>query len=185
MMTLANILTLFRLFLLPFMIVLFFIPTVWAAWCVLVLYAIGSLTDFLDGWVARKYNQITEFGTFMDPISDKIYVVTIMLLLIATGRIEGLWVLPVLVILIREFMVSGLREFLGPKNIKLPVTNLAKWKTASQMLALGFLIIGNVYLWASVTGLVLLVASSVLTVITGWGYLKTGFAYLTTSSTPS
>lgn len=178
MCNLANILTLFRLVLLPFIIVLFYIPAEWAAWTCLILYIIGAVTDFFDGWVARRFNQISDFGTFMDPISDKIFVVVLLLMLVSIGRIEGLWILPVIFILVREFLVSGMREFLGPKNIKLPVTNLAKWKTTIQMAALGFLIIGPYVPLGTLAGLLGLTAAAVLTVVTGWEYLKAGFAHM-------
>jgi len=177
-MTLANILTLARLVLLPFIIILFFIPAKWAAISCLMLYAIGAITDFLDGWVARKFNQITEFGTFIDPIADKVFVVVITLMLIAADHVSGIWILPLLIILIREFLVSGMREFLGPKNVKLPVTQLAKWKTTSQMIALGLLIIAPYYPSANIAGLIMLVIAAVLTVKTGWIYLTTGFKHM-------
>ena len=93
MWTIPNILTVARLALLPVMIALFFLPFSWAAWTCLGLYALGSISDFLDGWIARRYNQHSEFGAMMDPISDKIFVVTIMLMLVAVGRIDGLMVL--------------------------------------------------------------------------------------------
>jgi CDP-diacylglycerol--glycerol-3-phosphate 3-phosphatidyltransferase len=178
MMNLANILTLARLILLPFIVVLFFIPAKWAAFACLTLYAIGAITDFLDGWVARKYNQITEFGTFIDPISDKIFVVVITLMLVAADHVQGIWVIPLLIILIREFLVSGMREFLGPKNIKLPVTKLAKWKTTVQMVAMGLLILAPYYTLAAISGLIALVIAAVLTVQTGWAYLTTGFKHM-------
>ena len=125
----ANILTMARILLLPVIILLLFVHADWASWTVLILYVIGALTDWLDGWVARRYNQISALGTLLDPISDKIFVVTILLMLIATDRIEDLMVLPVIIILVREFVVAGLREFLGPKGVKLPVIVLSKWKT--------------------------------------------------------
>lgn len=177
-MNLANILTIARLCLLPVIIVLIALPVAWAAWTCLALYAIAAFTDFLDGWVARRYNMITEWGKFMDPISDKIFVVIILLMLIVIDRIDGLWVLPVMIILVREFLVSGLREFLGPKDVKLPVTSLAKWKTASQMLSLGFLIVAEYVPYGLITGLVLLSVSSVLTAITGYTYLREGFKHI-------
>ena len=108
MKNLANILTLTRLALLPFIIVLFFLPFEWAAWLCLGLYVVGAVTDFLDGWVARTFNQISEFGKFMDPIADKIFVSTILLLLIGSDRIEGPYIVAVIIILAREFLVSGL-----------------------------------------------------------------------------
>ncbi|MCB9996549.1 MAG: CDP-diacylglycerol--glycerol-3-phosphate 3-phosphatidyltransferase [Rhodospirillales bacterium] len=169
---LANILTLGRLALLPFIIVLLSLPFGWAAWACLTLYAAAAVTDFLDGWVARKYDQITPFGTFMDPISDKIFVVTILMMLIAVDRISGIFVLAVIVILAREFTVSGLREFLGPKEVKLPVTNLAKWKTTVQMIATGCLIVGPYDFTLQVIGLAGITAAAALTAYTGWLYVQ-------------
>jgi cardiolipin synthase (CMP-forming) len=174
----ANILTLSRLALLPLIVLLLFMPWAWAAWAALILYIIGAVTDYFDGWVARRYNQITEFGTFLDPIADKIYVAALLLMLVATDRIDGIWVILVVIILIREFMVSGLREYLGPKGIKVPVSKLAKWKTAVQMIATGFLIIGPFVSGGLVTGAILLLAATALTCVTGWDYLKTGLAHM-------
>ncbi len=175
---LANILTVTRLVLLPFIIALLYVPLPWAAWTVLALYALGAATDWLDGWVARKYDQVSEFGKFMDPISDKIFVVTLLIMLIATHRIEHFLVLAVIIILVREFLVAGMREFLGPKGIKLPVTNLAKWKTAVQMVATGLLIVGPISSMADMAGGILLCVAAVLTVVTGWDYTKTAWRYL-------
>jgi cardiolipin synthase (CMP-forming) len=178
MKNLANILTISRLVLLPVIVALFFSTASWAAWACLALYIIGAATDFVDGWVARKFNQITAFGTFMDPISDKIFVATILFMLVAVDRITGLWVLAVVVILARELLVSGIREYLGPKNVKLPVTRLAKWKTTFQMLAAGLLIMAPYSAAAETAGLIFLVVAAGLTVITGWQYLKTGMAHV-------
>lgn len=173
---LANALTITRLILLPFMVALFFLPWEWAAWTCLLLYIIGAATDFLDGWVARKYNQISEFGIFLDPISDKIFVITILLMLVAVGRLEHGWVMSVVIIIVREFLVSGMREYLGPRGIKLPVTNLAKWKTACQMLATGMLIVGPYAPYMLEAGRLLLAGAALITVITGWQYVQTGLA---------
>lgn len=180
MWNLPNILTMGRLALLPFMIILFFIPYSWAAWTCLALYIIGAITDFLDGWIARRYNQMSEFGAFMDPLSDKIFVVTLLLMLVAAGRIEGIWVLGVVIIIVREFTVSGVREYLGGQDLKLPVTKLAKWKTTLQMIATGILIVGPYILngYGQSLGYVALTGASILTVITGWGYLKAGLDHM-------
>ena len=178
MLNVPNVLTLFRLILLPFIVALMFLPYAWAAGVALALYVIGSITDFLDGWVARKFDQVTAFGTFMDPISDKIYVSTIMLMLVATGRIWGVWVIFAILILGREFMISGLREYLGPKGIKVPVSQLAKWKTASQMLAIGVLIIAPYFMGGLYLGILLLVGACTLTLYTGWDYLKVGWEHM-------
>ncbi|MCB1531662.1 MAG: CDP-diacylglycerol--glycerol-3-phosphate 3-phosphatidyltransferase [Alphaproteobacteria bacterium] len=178
MFNLPNLLTLFRLALLPLIILLLFIPASWAAAVALTLYVLGAVTDWLDGYVARKYNQVTEFGTFMDPISDKIYVVTIMLTLVATDRIAGIWVVLVLAILVREFLISGLREYLGPKNIKVPVSDLAKWKTAAQMVATGLLIIAPYMFGGYVLGILALFGATALTLYTAWDYMKAGWAHM-------
>jgi cardiolipin synthase len=177
MKNLANILTITRLVLLPVIIMLFYMPWPWATWTLLALYIVGAATDWLDGWAARRFDQVSDFGRFLDPISDKIYVVTLLLMLIATQHITGLFVLAVVIILVREFLVAGLREFLGPKNIMLPVTRLAKWKTTVQMIATGFLIVGPIHPYAAGTGEALLCVAAVLTVITGWDYVKTGWAH--------
>lgn len=182
MLNLPNILTLLRLALLPVIIWLLFQPENWAAYSALGLYVFGAITDWLDGWIARKYNQITEFGTFMDPISDKIFVSAIMLMLVATGRIEGLWVVLVILIFVREFTISGLREFLGPKNIKVPVSQLAKWKTAIQMIATGILIVGPYVPYGTLSGLSALSLATLLTLWTALSYLKTGFEHMKESS---
>ncbi len=179
---LANILTVARLLLLPLLIALFFMEESWggiAVWGCLFVYIICSITDFLDGYIARKLNQISDFGTFLDPISDKIFVATIMILLVAFNRITDIWIILVIIIFAREFLISGLREFLGPKNIKMPVSMLAKWKTAFQMLSLGFLILGNDYApYTSELGLALLSLATLLTVITGMSYITVGIAHL-------
>ena len=179
--TLPNILTMGRLFLLPFIVALFFLETDFgplATWAIFGLYVVASLTDFLDGWAARKFNQVSRFGTFLDPIADKIYVGSLLILLVAFGRLEGLWLIAVLLIFFREFMISGLREFLGPQDVQMPVTNLAKWKTSLQMLSLGFLILGPALPYMLEIGQWSLLAAAILTLITGWGYMKTGMDFI-------
>lgn len=175
---LANILTLTRLLLLPFIIALLFLSWDWAAWLCLTLYVIAAITDFLDGWVARKFDQITAFGRFLDPIADKIFVVAILVMLVAVNRVEGMSVLAVIAILVREFTVSGLREFLGPRNIVIHVTKLAKWKTTAQMLATGLLIVGPLNIVYDALGLVLLWVAAALTVLTGWEYMREGMKHI-------
>ncbi|PCJ98640.1 MAG: CDP-diacylglycerol--glycerol-3-phosphate 3-phosphatidyltransferase [Zetaproteobacteria bacterium] len=178
---LANILTVARLFLLPVIIFLFYVEDTWgsiAAWLCLLVYAIAAATDFFDGYIARKYNQITDFGTFLDPISDKIFVSTLLILLVAFGQIQGLWIICVILIFAREFLVSGLREFLGPKNIQMPVTKLAKCKTMVQMLSLGFLIIGQHAPYTLELGQVLLALATGLTLITGISYMFVGLKHI-------
>ena len=177
----ANILTVSRLFLLPVIIALFYVENTWggvAAWLCLFIYIIGAITDYFDGYLARKLEQITPFGIFLDPISDKIYVSTLLILLVAFERIDGIWIILVILIFAREFMISGLREFLGPKNIQVPVTVLAKWKTSTQMLSLGFLILGPYAPYATGLGLVLLVIATALTLVTGLSYMVISLKYM-------
>ena len=180
-MNLPNILTIARLILLLPILACFYLEAQFGApviWTCFVLYATASLTDFLDGWLARKLNQISAFGTFLDPISDKIFVGALLVLLVAFGRLEGLWLIVVITIFTREFLISGLREYLGPHNIQMPVTKLAKWKTASQMISLGFLILGPVVTPLLIIGQILLLVAAVLTIITGWGYMKVGMDFI-------
>lgn len=179
---LPNILTIGRLLLLPFLVIMMMVGTSWAAWTALALYTISCITDWLDGFIARRLNLESSFGTFLDPIADKIFVLTVLLTLVANTTLQGLWLTPVILILAREFLISGLREFLGPKNIQVPVSKLGKWKTTIQMIALGFLVVGdfgNVVLPHTVViGEIGLLAATLLTIITGWNYLKVGIRHV-------
>ncbi len=173
--TIPNILTLSRLAVLPLIIVCIMQGWIWGAFG---LYAAAALTDYLDGWIARKLNQASAFGTFLDPIADKVFVAALLVVFTATGRLPDIWIATVIIILAREFLVSGLREYLGPKNIRVPVSNLAKWKTALQMIATGILIIGpydTLFMDGGRWGMAI---AALLTVITGWTYMKEGMKYL-------
>jgi cardiolipin synthase len=159
-----------------------FIDAPWAAWLALLIYTYGCVTDWADGYLARKWNVTSPFGVFLDPIADKIFIVSVMLILIANGKLDGFWTIPPLLIIAREFLIAGLREFLGPKNISVPVTQLAKWKTGVQMGALGFLIMGDygdvLIPGTTEIGYILITAAAVLTVMTGLNYLKEGMKHL-------
>ena len=135
-----NILTVSRLAILPFMIILFLIPKGWAAWAILCMYIPAAVSDYFDGYFARLYKQESPVGVFMDPIADKLFVGAILFMLVATHRLDGIWAVPGLLIMMREIFIAGLREFLGTQQINMPVTRLAKWKTGVQMTAIGFLI---------------------------------------------
>ena len=140
---LPNLLTLSRIIIIPVLVGLFYLDgDVWR-WVSVVLFSAAGVTDYFDGYLARRWAQISAFGRFLDPIADKLLVAAVILMLVATGRIRGLVVLPGLVILCREVMVSGLREFLAQANVGVPVSRLAKWKTALQLIALGILIVGE------------------------------------------
>lgn len=182
MWTLPNILTLSRIALLPVLIFLFYVPEWWAPWLALAIYTVCCVTDFLDGYLARSMSTESNMGKFLDPISDKIFVACIILVLAAFQRLDGFWLIAGLVIFIREFLISGLREFLGPQNIQIPVTKLAKWKTTFQMIALGFLIVGHpgdvIVPHTLLIGQILLSIAAAITAWTGFHYVRHSFKHL-------
>lgn len=166
---------------LPIIVALFYMEASWggfAMWLCFFTYVIAAITDFFDGYIARKMNQITPFGTFLDPIIDKVMVGVLLVMLVAFNKIDGLWIILVLLIFTREFLISGFREFLGPRDVQVPVTILAKWKTTSQMVALGFLILSGYSPYAQEFGLLILGFATFLTVITGVSYFMAGAHYL-------
>lgn len=174
--TLPNLLTIARILCLPVLAALLYVPAL--AWVALALYVLCAITDFLDGYLARKMNVVSSFGTFLDPIADKIFVAVLLLVLVDVGHLSGLWIIPVLLIFLREFLVAGLREFLGPKNIQLPVTLLAKWKTTVQMVALALLVAAPLHPLLLSGGRWMLIIAAGMTVITGWSYCKEGFKHI-------
>ncbi len=186
--SLPNLLTVSRILVIPPIVALFWIDGAVARWICLGLFIAGALTDILDGYAARSMGQISKFGRFLDPIADKLLVGSVILMLVAFDRLNGLAILPGLVILCREILVSGLREFLAEVKIHMPVSRLAKWKTAIQMTALGFLIVGDAgpeILPTVLIGEILLWAAALLTMITGYDYLHAGLAHVTDATPPA
>jgi cardiolipin synthase len=179
---LANILTLSRIAVIPLVVGLFYVETNWSCWAAFGLYAAACVTDYMDGYVARNWAQESAIGRFLDPIADKLLVSAVLVLLVAFQHISGAAVLPAIVILLREVAVSGLREFLAQANVGVPVSRLAKWKTGIQMLALGFLIVGDEagprWLPTTSIGIVGLWLAGVLTLITGWDYFRAGLKHM-------
>ena len=175
-----NFLTLLRLALLPVLVGLLLMDQAWSVWLGLGVYVVAALSDWLDGFLARRYQVVSDFGTFLDPIADKIFVVVILVLLVGLGRLPDLWVIVPILILAREFLVSGLREFLAPLHVRVPVSHLAKWKTGLQMLATGFLVIAPYAPWAWVwsVGQWGLALAAGLTLLTGWGYIRASLAHI-------
>lgn len=182
MKNIPNMMTIGRLATLPLLILLMMIDASWAAWSALIIYTLGCVTDWLDGLIARKYNMESNFGKFLDPIADKIFIATVLICLVANGNLSGWGIIPVILILSREFLISGLREFFGPKNIQFPVSKLAKLKTGIQMFALGFLIMGeygvSVLPYNIEIGYTLLIIATILTVLSGWTYMKEGMRHI-------
>jgi len=182
---LPNLLTLSRIIIIPVLVGLFYVDGDAWRWVSVVLFSLAGVTDYFDGYLARKWAQISAFGRFLDPIADKLLVAAVILMLVATHRIRGLVVLPALVILCREVMVSGLREFLAQVNVGVPVSRLAKWKTALQLIALGILIVGEAAGdWTQFVGETGLWIAAAITIITGYDYLSAGLKHMTPRTKP-
>jgi CDP-diacylglycerol--glycerol-3-phosphate 3-phosphatidyltransferase/cardiolipin synthase len=201
MLTLPNILTLSRILAVPLLAFLLW----WPEWKVgyglaFVLYCLMGITDYFDGYLARASGTVSKLGVFLDPIADKIMVAAVILVLTAQGYLRGPYVgdahvIAGLVILVREIAVSGLREFLGGLQVSVPVSRLAKWKTALQLISLGALILGGAVVgmpceartgdcgpladqWIHLVGLSSLWAAAILTLVTGWDYLRVGLKHM-------
>jgi len=181
MLTLPNLLTLSRIFAVPLLVALLWWPGWQAGYGIaFALYCLMGITDYFDGYLARANGAVSRLGIFLDPIADKIMIAAVILMLVGTHDIEGLHLIAALVILLREIMVSGLREFLAPLSVSMPVSQLAKWKTALQLVAFGALILAGALpmeLWIKATGLAALWGAAVLTAITGWDYLRVGMKH--------
>ena len=185
MINLPNLLTLSRILVILPIIGLFWMEGEWARWTALGLYAAACITDFFDGYLARTRGEISRFGRFLDPVADKLLIASVILMLCAFGRITGLAILAAVVILAREILVSGLREFLATLRTGLPVSGLAKWKTTIQMFSLGFLIVGTAspdWIPAVAIGEIGLWAAAALTLITGYDYLDIGLRHMNEES---
>ncbi|MDE2030554.1 MAG: CDP-diacylglycerol--glycerol-3-phosphate 3-phosphatidyltransferase, partial [Alphaproteobacteria bacterium] len=173
--SLANKLTISRIAVIPAILLLLVIPHPWAAWSALGLFAFAGITDYLDGYMARRDNDVTKIGQFLDPIADKLLVASVILMLVYNGQINGINVFPAVIILMREVAVSGLREFLAELRVSVPVSKLAKWKTTIQILALGFLIVGRyapAFIPSTAIGDLCLWAAGILTLVTAWDYWR-------------
>lgn len=168
--SLPNLLTGLRVAVIPPLVIAFFLPDPWRAWLPLVLFVVASVTDWLDGNLARRWNAGSKLGQFMDPMADKLLVVAVIVMLVSFGTIGGWHVVPAIAILCREMFVSGLREFLAFRQIEVPVSRLAKWKTATQMVALTVLLLP--FQAALLPGLVLFWVAGFLALQTGLAYLS-------------
>lgn len=189
MLSLPNILTLSRILAVPILLFLLWPGVRFGTYQPLAidyalafgLYCLMGITDYFDGYVARARGTVSRLGIFLDPIADKIMIAAVILLLVFTRDIDGYHVIAALVILLREIIVSGLREFLATLQVSMPVTKLAKWKTAFQLIAFGALILAGALpgeLWIKTVGLACLWGAAVLTLITGWDYLRVGLKHM-------
>lgn len=186
MLSLPNILTLSRIVTVPLLVALLWYPG-WVLGYALgfALYCLMGITDYFDGYLARAQGTVSKLGVFLDPIADKIMVVAVIFMLVSTrhepAAITGIHLIPALVILLREIAVSGLREFLAGLLVSVPVSQLAKWKTTLQIVALGSLILAGAlphFGWIKDVGLISLWGAAVLTLVTGWDYLRVGLKHM-------
>ncbi len=186
--SLPNLLTLSRILVIPLVVATFYVEGDTARWVACGLFVLAAITDFFDGWLARRSNQTSALGRFLDPIADKLLIAAVLLMLVGFERMSQWSILPAVVILLREILVSGLREFLAELRIGVPVTGLAKWKTAIQMVAIPALLLGAAAPWglpAQLIGEVGLWAAAVITLITGYDYMRAGLRHIDAKPTPT
>lgn len=186
---LPNLLTYARIMAVPLIVLCFFLEgrlqsSDFARWSALAIFLAASVTDYFDGYLARTWKQTSNIGKMLDPIADKLLVATCLLLLAAdTDRTIAGWTLwAAIIILCREILVSGLREYLAALKVSVPVTQLAKWKTTIQMLAIGFLLAGpagdKIIPYITESGIALLWFSALVTLYTGYDYFRAGLKHI-------
>ncbi len=181
MYNIPNLLTLSRIVVIPAIFLMVYIHS--ATWQVFaaVLFIIASITDYFDGYLARQWGETSAFGRLLDPIADKLLVASALVVILARHMVVcDLSFIPVIVILCREILVSGLREFLREVNVGMPVTRLAKWKTGFQMTALSMMLLKGFFYWGGIGELLLWVAGA-LTFITGYQYFQKSLDYIRAS----
>ncbi|MEO0542842.1 MAG: CDP-diacylglycerol--glycerol-3-phosphate 3-phosphatidyltransferase [Pseudomonadota bacterium] len=185
--SIPNLLTYGRILAVPLIVLLFFVPNTLEPsaamrWFAFWVFVIASLTDWLDGYLARKWNETSNIGRMLDPIADKLLVSVILLILAADGTIAGWSIWAGVIILCREILVSGLREYLASAKVSVPVSQLAKWKTTVQLVAIGLLVLGpagnDVMPYVTEAGLTLLWIAALLTLYTGYDYFRSGMRHV-------
>lgn len=180
---LPNILTVSRIAAIPIVLIFIYIGGPFGNWFALGAYTYACITDFFDGYLARAWHQQSAFGRFLDPIADKLLVAGVLFMLVGVETISGLVIFPAAIILCREILVSGLREFMAEARVGMPVSLLAKWKTTIQMLALGFLMVGDVgpdfgFATTLEIGIWGLWIAALITLVTGYDYLRAGLEHI-------
>ena len=183
--SLPNLLTLSRIFAVPLLVGLMWQPGWLGYTLAFILFCIAGITDYFDGYLARSYGTVSKLGQFLDPIADKIMIAAVIVMLIHNGIVHGWSVIAALIILLREIFVSGLREFLAGLQVSVPVSALANWKTAFQMISIGALVLAGVgtdilpsWLPAYPIGLASLWLAAGLTLVTGYDYLRAGLKHM-------
>jgi cardiolipin synthase len=182
-----NLLTYARILAVPLIVLCFFVEgrlqsSDFARWTALGLFAFASITDFFDGYLARIWKQTSNIGRMLDPIADKLLVASVLLLVAADGTIAGWSIWAAIIILCREILVSGLREYLAALKVSVPVTRIAKWKTTIQMVAIAFLLAGpagdKVLPYTTEMGIGLLWLAAAITLYTGYDYFRAGLKHM-------
>jgi cardiolipin synthase len=189
---LPNLLTLSRIAAIPLLVALVALRFPLTDFIACVVFSAAAITDYYDGKLARSRRQQSDLGRMLDPIADKLLVGAVLMMLVGMGRLSDLALYPAIVIMLREILVSGLREYLAGIRIGLPVTSLAKWKTGFQMGALGTLLAGDTsahllhlsFLPVSSIGEAMLWIAAVLTLVTGWDYLMAGLRHASAPKSP-
>ena len=181
--SLPNILTYGRVVAVPVVVAFLFWPgDFWMRWTAFGVFVAAGVTDFFDGYLARIWSQQSSLGRMLDPIADKLLVASVLMVLVANQTIVSWSIWAAIVILCREILVSGLREYLAELRVSVPVSRIAKWKTTMQIFALGFLIVGpagvHVLTYTVEIGLALLWLSAALTLYTGWDYFRAGLRHV-------
>ena len=179
--TIPNIITFIRIFLIPIILYLLFSENPNIVLIAGLLFIISSVSDYFDGYLARTLNQSSKLGTLLDPIADKLLIASVIVVLVDTGVISNIHVVPAIIILLREIAISGLREFLAKLNTDMPVSKLAKYKTTFQMVSLSILIISlgfelNDLLWN--IGLITLWIAATITLLSGYNYMVKGLKHI-------
>ncbi|MDB5374792.1 MAG: pgsA [Belnapia sp.] len=190
---LPNLLTLSRIAAIPLLVALVALRTPWGDAAACFVFSIAAITDYFDGKIARQRQTVSGLGRMLDPIADKLLVAAALMLLAGLGRLPGLSLYPAILIMLREILVSGLREYLAELRIGLPVTRLAKWKTGFQMGALGTLLAGETgaavlhlsFLPVALIGEAMLWTAAALTLLTGWDYLTAGLRHAGRNTPPA
>ena len=176
----SNILTLARILVIPVIVICIYLKNPFYGWLGFVLFCLASITDYFDGYIARIRNEITNFGTFLDPIADKLLVAAVILILTSKEVIADWETIPALIILLREIAVSGLREYLAGIKVSVPASRISKIKTSIQLIALALLILiesGVSIIPILLIGKLALWIAGILTLYTGYGYLKSGLRH--------
>ncbi len=182
--SLPNLLTYGRILAVPAVAFCFYFEGTTPRWIALGIFIVAAITDFFDGYLARAWQQQSALGRMLDPIADKLLVSVSLLMLAADGTIGGWSLVAAIIILCREILVSGLREFLAELQVSVPVTKLAKWKTTVQLIAIAVLLAGpagdTIFQYTTLTGLTALWIAAILTLYTGYDYFRAGIGHLIT-----